>query len=81
MNDLNEYHIRLIKKGLRAAEEGKFVSHAEMKKLIAKMTRRLKGGKERQNAEKAKPGERDLTRSAQRSEHRGRRECEEESRE
>lgn len=27
MNDLNEYHIKLIKKGLCAAEEGKFVSH------------------------------------------------------
>lgn len=40
MSDLNEYHIKLIKNGLRAAEEGRFVSHAEMKRLIAKMVRR-----------------------------------------
>ena len=36
---LNEYHIKLIKKGLRAAERGDFVPDAEMKKLIAKMRR------------------------------------------
>jgi len=35
---LNEYHVRLIKKGLRAAEEGDFVSQEGMKKLIATMT-------------------------------------------
>lgn len=34
MSDLDAYHIKLIKKGLRAAEDGKFASHAEMKKLI-----------------------------------------------
>jgi predicted transcriptional regulator len=37
--ELNQYHIKLIKKGLRAAEAGDFVPHAEMKKLIAKMRR------------------------------------------
>ena len=37
--ELNEYHIKLIEKGLRAAEKGDFVPHAEMKKLIAKMRR------------------------------------------
>lgn len=40
MRDPNEYHIKLIKKGLRAAGEGRYVSHAEMKRLIAKMTPR-----------------------------------------
>jgi RHH-type rel operon transcriptional repressor/antitoxin RelB len=37
--ELNEYHIKLIEKGLRAAERGDFVPDAEMKKLIAKMRR------------------------------------------
>lgn len=37
--ELNEYHIKLIKKGLRAAEAGDFVPEAEMKRLIAKMRR------------------------------------------
>ena len=37
--ELNEYHIKLIKKGLRAAKEGKLVSHAEVKKMIGKMGR------------------------------------------
>jgi len=36
---LNEYHIRLIEKGLRAAKAGDFVPHAEMKKLIGRMRR------------------------------------------
>jgi predicted transcriptional regulator len=36
---LNEHHIKLIKKGLRAAEEGKLVSHADVKKMIGKMSR------------------------------------------
>ena len=36
---LNEHHIRLIKKGLRAAEQEDFVPHAEMEKLIARMRR------------------------------------------
>jgi predicted transcriptional regulator len=36
---LNEYHIKLIEKGLRAAEKGDFVPDAEMKKLIARMRR------------------------------------------
>lgn len=43
MTDLDAYHIKLIKKGLRAAEGGKFVSHAEMKQLIARMGRKKKG--------------------------------------
>lgn len=37
--ELNEYHIKLIEKGLRAAEKGDFVPDAEMKKLIGKMRR------------------------------------------
>ena len=37
--ELNEYHIKLIEKGLRAAERGDFVPDAEMKKLIARMRR------------------------------------------
>jgi predicted transcriptional regulator len=37
--ELNEYHVKLIKKGLRAAEAGDFVPPAEMKKLIARMRR------------------------------------------
>jgi predicted transcriptional regulator len=37
--ELNEYHTKLIAKGLRAAREGKFVSHTEMKRMIAKMGR------------------------------------------
>lgn len=43
MTDLDAYRIKLIKKGLRAAEEGKFVSHTEMKQLIARMGRKKKG--------------------------------------
>lgn len=43
MSDLDAYHIKLIEKGLRAAEKGKFVSHGEMKKLIARMGREKKG--------------------------------------
>lgn len=42
MNDLDAYHIKLIKTGLRGAEQGKFVSHSEMKKLIARMGRKKK---------------------------------------
>jgi predicted transcriptional regulator len=37
--ELNEYHIKLIEKGLRSAERGDFVPDAEMKKLIARMRR------------------------------------------
>jgi predicted transcriptional regulator len=37
--ELNEYHIKLIEKGLRAAKEGKLVSHADVKKMISKMGR------------------------------------------
>jgi RHH-type rel operon transcriptional repressor/antitoxin RelB len=37
--ELNEYHIKLIQKGLRAAKEGKLVSHADVKKMIGKMGR------------------------------------------
>ncbi len=36
---LNAYHIKLIKKGMRAAEAGDFVPAAEMKKLAAKLSR------------------------------------------
>lgn len=38
--ELNEYHIKLIKQGLRAAKEGKFVPHEEVKKMIGKMGKR-----------------------------------------
>jgi predicted transcriptional regulator len=37
--ELNEYHIKLIEKGLRAAGAGDFVPQAEMKRLIARMRR------------------------------------------
>ena len=37
--ELNEYHIKLIEKGLRAAEKGDFVPDADMKKLITRMRR------------------------------------------
>jgi predicted transcriptional regulator len=37
--ELNEYHIKLIEKGLRAAEAGDFVPQAAMKRLIARMRR------------------------------------------
>jgi predicted transcriptional regulator len=37
--ELNEYHIKLIEKGQRAAQAGEFVPDAEMKKLAARMTR------------------------------------------
>ena len=37
--ELNQYHIKLIEKGLRAAEKGDFVPDAEMKRLIARMRR------------------------------------------
>ena len=36
---LNEYHIKLIEKGLRAADAGDFVPPAEMKRLVARMRR------------------------------------------
>jgi predicted transcriptional regulator len=36
---LNEQHIKLIKKGLRAAERGDFAPDGEMKNLIARMRR------------------------------------------
>jgi predicted transcriptional regulator len=38
--ELNEYHVRLIEEGLRAAKEGKLVSHADVKKMIRKMGRK-----------------------------------------
>lgn len=37
--ELNEYHVKLIEKGLHAADAGDFVPQAEMKKLIARMRR------------------------------------------
>jgi predicted transcriptional regulator len=37
--ELNEYHKGLVEKGLRAAREGKFVEHAEVKKKIQRMGR------------------------------------------
>jgi predicted transcriptional regulator len=39
MSDLDAYDIKLIRKGLRAAEEGKFVSHAEMKMTHAEYSK------------------------------------------
>ena len=38
--ELNQYHAGLIAKGLRPAKEGKFVAHAEVKKMIQKMGRK-----------------------------------------
>ncbi len=38
--ELNEYHTKLIARGLRAAKEGKLVPHAEVKKMIQKMGRK-----------------------------------------
>jgi len=37
--ELNEYHIKLIEKGLRAAKAKDFVPDAEMKKLADRMRR------------------------------------------
>ncbi len=37
--ELNEYHMKLIEKGLRAAKAGDFVSDTEMKKLVSRMKR------------------------------------------
>jgi predicted transcriptional regulator len=37
--DLNQYHIKLIGQGLRAAAAGDFVPDAQMKKLFARMRR------------------------------------------
>jgi predicted transcriptional regulator len=37
--DLNQYHIKLIEQGLRAATAGDFVPDAKMKKLFARMRR------------------------------------------
>jgi len=37
--DLNQYHIQLIEKGVRAADAGDFVSDVQMKKLITRMRR------------------------------------------
>jgi RHH-type transcriptional regulator, rel operon repressor / antitoxin RelB len=37
--ELNEYHTKLIAKGLRAAKERKFVPHAEVRKMIQKLGR------------------------------------------
>ena len=36
--ELNEYHAKLMARGLRAAKEGKFVAHAEVKKMIQKLS-------------------------------------------
>jgi predicted transcriptional regulator len=38
--ELNQYHAGLIAKGIRAAKEGKFVAHSEVKKMIQKMGRK-----------------------------------------
>jgi predicted transcriptional regulator len=37
--ELNEYHIQLIHKGLRAARAGKFVPHEEVKQGVKRMGR------------------------------------------
>ncbi|MGH9644234.1 MAG: CopG family ribbon-helix-helix protein [Terriglobales bacterium] len=37
--ELNQYHIKLIEKGIRAADAGDLVSHADVKKMIGKMGR------------------------------------------
>jgi predicted transcriptional regulator len=38
--ELNEYHTKLIAKGLRAAKERKFVPHAKVKEMIQKLGRK-----------------------------------------
>jgi predicted transcriptional regulator len=38
--EVHEYHTRLIAKGLRAAKEGKFVAHAEVKEMIQRLGRK-----------------------------------------
>jgi predicted transcriptional regulator len=37
--ELNEYHVRLIERGVRAAHRGDFVPDAQIKKLFARMKR------------------------------------------
>ena len=37
--ELNEYHAKLMAKGLRAAKQGKFMANSEVKKVIQKMGR------------------------------------------
>jgi predicted transcriptional regulator len=39
--ELNEYHVQLIEKGLRAAREGQLVSHADVKEMINKIGRSM----------------------------------------
>jgi len=38
--ELSQYHAGLIAKGMRAAKEGRFVAHAEVKKMIQRMGRK-----------------------------------------
>jgi len=38
--DLQRYHIELIEKGIRQANAGELVGHAEVEKMVAKLRRR-----------------------------------------
>ena len=38
--ELNAYHVQLVEKGLRAARNGDFVEHEDVKKMIQKMGRK-----------------------------------------
>lgn len=38
--DLQQYHIRLIEAGVREADAGEVVDHAEVEKMVAKLRRK-----------------------------------------
>jgi len=40
--ELQQYHIRLIEEGIRQADAGELVDHAEVEKMMAKLRRRKK---------------------------------------
>ena len=40
--ELQQYHIRLIEEGIRQADAGELVDHAEVEEMMAKLRRRKK---------------------------------------
>jgi RHH-type rel operon transcriptional repressor/antitoxin RelB len=38
--ELQQYHIELIKKGIRQADAGELVDHSEVEKMVAKLLRK-----------------------------------------
>ena len=38
--DLQQYHIELIEKGIRQADNGELVDHSEVEKMVAKLRRK-----------------------------------------